>query len=293
MPRRPRINVPGGLYHVILRGNGRQTIFYDESDYSRWESYLQDGLRRYRHRIHAYCWMTNHIHLAVQSHTQPLSQFMSFVASRYAKSTNKKMNRSGHLFERRHRAILVQADNYLIELVRYIHYNPVRAGMVSGPEDYVWSSHRAYMGGVRPDWLTLGWVLSQFGKTEKLALYSYRGFMQQDQSAAVVGLLRTGLGDDCRVLGDEGFLGSLSIEQSKNSAPQTLDDLMRYVCLKHQVSETKLASGSRCHRYSRIQAEVALLSLDNGIASVTEVAQRFGRSQPSLSRAVSRLRAAG
>jgi len=290
MPRRPRLNVPGGLYHVILRGNGGQKIFYDDSDHFRWESYVQDGLRRYRHRIHGYCWMTNHVHLALQSHTLPLSQFMSLVASRYAKSTNKKLDRSGHLFERRHRAILVQTDNYLKELIRYIHNNPVRAGIARDPVHYAWSSHEAYLGGARPDWLTLGWVLSHFGETEKQASAGYRHFMQQDQSDVVVDLLRTGLKNDDRVIGDDGFLDRLSKEQSEISIPQTLDDLVRQVCLKHQVSETEMVSGSRQHRYSRIQAEVAILSLDNGIASVTEVARRFGRSQPSLSRAASRLR---
>ena len=130
MPRKPRLHVPGGLYHVILRGNDRQNIFFDTEDRRRWESLIEEGLRRYKHRIHAYCWMTNHVHMAIQCHDVPLSGFMSLVASRYARSTNKKVNRTGHLFERRHRAILVQADSYLKELVRYIHFNPVRSGLV-------------------------------------------------------------------------------------------------------------------------------------------------------------------
>ncbi len=293
MPRKPRLNIPGGLYHVILRGNGGQTIFYDDSDRFRWESYLQDGLRRYRHRVHAYCWMTNHIHLALQSHAQPLSQFMSLVASRYAKSTNRKMTRSGHVFERRHRAILVQTDNYLKELIRYIHYNPVRAGIVRDPVDYAWSSHEAYLGGAPPDWLTMGWVLSHFGGTEKRALHSYRRFMKQDQSEAVISLLRAGSEDDSRVLGDDGFMDCLSKEPGNSAVLPTLDELIRQVCVKYQVSESEMASGSRSHHHSRIQAEIAILSLDNGIASVTEIARRFGRSQSSLSRAASRLRSSG
>jgi REP element-mobilizing transposase RayT len=147
--------VPGGLYHVILRGNGRQTIFFDADDRRRWESLIEEGVSRYAHRIHAYCWMTNHVHLAIQCHDIPLSKFMGFVASRYARSTNKKINRSGHLFERRHRAILVQADSYLKELIRYIHQNPLRAGMVDDLTDYQWSSHLAYLQGKQPNWLTL------------------------------------------------------------------------------------------------------------------------------------------
>jgi REP element-mobilizing transposase RayT len=147
--------VPGGLYHVILRGNGRQTIFFDADDRQRWESLIEEGVSRYAHRIHAYCWMTNHVHLAIQCHDIPLAKLMGFVASQYARSTNKKINRSGHLFERRHRAILVQADSYLKELIRYIHQNPLRAGMVDDLTDYQWSSHLAYLQGKQPNWLTL------------------------------------------------------------------------------------------------------------------------------------------
>ena len=156
MPRKPRLHVPGGIYHVILRGNGCQTNFYDADDRQRWESYIQSGVQRYQHRVHAYCWMTNHVHLAVQANVNPLSQFMAFVASQYARSTNRKMGRSGHLFERRYRAILVQSDSYLMELVRYIHLNPLRAGMIKDLTDYAWSSHAAYQGAACPDWLTLG-----------------------------------------------------------------------------------------------------------------------------------------
>lgn len=203
------------------------------------------------------------------------------------------MTRSGHLFERRHRAILVQTDNYLIELIRYIHYNPVRAGIVRDPVDYAWSSHEAYLGGAPPDWLTTGWVLSHFGGTEKRALHSYRRFMKQDQSEAVISLLRAGSEDDSRVLGDNGFMDCLSKEPSNSAVSPTLDELIRQVCLKYQVLESEMASGSRSHHHSRIQAEIAILSLDNGIASVTEIARRFGRSQSSLSRAASRLRSSG
>jgi putative transposase len=94
---------------------------------------VDDGLRRYGHRLHAYCWMTNHVHLAIQAGVDSLSRFMNFTASGYARATNRKLGRCGHLFERRYRAILVQEDSYLKELVRYIHCNPVRAGIVDEP----------------------------------------------------------------------------------------------------------------------------------------------------------------
>ena len=130
MPRRPRLHLHGGFYHVILRGNGRQAVFFDAEDHEQWQLILYQGLTRYRHRLHAYCWMTNHVHMAIQAGAEPLDGFMGFVASRYARILNRKTGRPGHLFERRYRAILVQQDTYLKELLRYIHLNPVRARMV-------------------------------------------------------------------------------------------------------------------------------------------------------------------
>lgn len=290
MPRQPRLNVPGGLYHVILRGNARQAIFFDAEDRQRWESYLHAGVQRHMHRIHAYCWMTNHVHLAIQAHAEPLSQFMSFAASQYARSTNRKMRQSGHLFERRHRSILVQTDSYLKELVRYIHHNPLRAAIVDDLRKYAWSSHTAYLGGTCPDWLTVDWVLSMFGNTERAARRRYRDFMQQQQPASVTRMLRTGGEHDSRVLGDDGYRASVLEKLNYKPVKQSLDELVQSVCKQHEVSEDELAQPSRFRKHSKIRAEIGLLALEHGIASVTEVARRFGRSQPALSRTMTLLR---
>ena len=87
MSRQPRLHLPGGFYHVILRGNGRQPIFFDNQDRDRWQEILQKALTRYRHRLHAYCWMTNHVHMAIQAGAEPLADFMRILASRYAKNS--------------------------------------------------------------------------------------------------------------------------------------------------------------------------------------------------------------
>lgn len=100
VPRKPRLHVPGGFYHVIARGNDRQDIFLDDDDRLRWEQLLREGLDRHGHRIHAYCWMTNHVHVAIQAGKKPLARFMGSLLSRYAKEFNRKTGRSGHVFER-------------------------------------------------------------------------------------------------------------------------------------------------------------------------------------------------
>jgi len=290
MPRRPRLHVAGGLYHVTLRGNGRCAIFFDADDRRRWDSLIEKGLDRYEHRIHAYCWMTNHVHIAIQCGQSPLANFISFVASQYARSTNKKLNRSGHLFERRHHAILVQADSYLKELIRYIHLNPLRAGVVDELSDYEWSSHPAYASGEAPDWLTLDWVLSMFGETLAGARQRYACFMQVEYRPSIDDKFRRGQDDDARVLGDEEFIASLGSVGHRVATHPTLDDLALEVAHQYGVSAADLKSPSRERRLSRIRAEIALAAIEGGVATNAEVARYFNRSQSGLSLAVSRLR---
>jgi len=290
MPRKPRIHVPGGFYHVILRGNDRQAVFFDDDDRRRWQDILAQAIERYEHRLHVYCWMSNHVHLAVQAGNDPLAEFMSFLASVYARATNRKTGHSGHLFERRYRAILVQFDSYLKELVRYIHCNPLRAGMVGDAADYPWSSHRAYMGDPCPVWLTMDTVLSLFGDREHEARQRYAVFMGQSQPEVTVCEFRdSGRGAE-RMLGDDAWRQAVLGESYCRPVTIKLDELVRNICEQHGVSEDALASDSRARRYSYIRAEIALAATEQGVATITEVAKRFGRTQPGLSRAVIRLR---
>ena len=264
--------------------------FFDTDDRRRWESLIEEGVDRYAHRIHAYCWMTNHVHLAIQCHEIPLSKLIGFVASGYARSTNKKINHSGHLFERRHRAVLVQADSYLKELIRYIHQNPLRAGIVDDLTDYRWSSHLAYLRGRQPKWLTLNWVLSMFGDTVANARQQYARFMQVACPKDISQSLRHGTKSDQRILGDDAFLASLGSELTQPSSQRTLMELTQQICRKYKTSETELASDSRDRLYSRIRAEIGLVAIDGGIATNAEIARFFNRSQSGMSRAINDLR---
>ncbi len=290
MPRKPRLHVPGGLYHVILRGNRREAIFFDEDDRDLWETLLAEGLERYQHSVHVYCWMPNHIHMALRCGCKPLAGLMRWVASQYARSINRKKSRSGHLFERRYRAMLVQTDSYLLELVRYIHRNPLRAEIVNDLREYTWSSHAAYLGLVRRQWLTTEWVLSHLGSTEDQARKVYRKLMEVGQPKQLDKLLEAGSAKDDRVLGDERF--AESIENRIAVPPQSvnLDDEIERVCSKYGVNEAELAAPSRNHRLSRIRAEIAIYATDTSAASLADVARRFNRSQAVLSRTMSRIR---
>ena len=138
MARKPRIHYPGACYHVMLRGNGGQDIFKDDTGHTRFLLLLQENVERFSCRIHAFCLRSNHIHLAIQVSDISLSRIMQNICSRYTRNFNRKHGVTGHLFQGRFKALLLDADNYLLELVRYIHLNPVRAAMVELPENHPW-----------------------------------------------------------------------------------------------------------------------------------------------------------
>ena len=150
MTRPLRVEYPGALYHVIHRGNNQETIFKNDRDRRMFLDYVNKTSERFSILIHTYCLMSNHFHLLVETPEPNLSVAMQWINVSYATYFNRKHRRSGHLFQGRFKAILVDADAYLKHLSRYIHLNPVRANMVSNPEEYEWSSYAAYIGERKP-----------------------------------------------------------------------------------------------------------------------------------------------
>ena len=177
MSRKPRIHHPGAVFHVILRGNARQDIFFDDEDRCRFFLLLQEGIERYGHRVLAFALLTNHIHLAIQVGTISLSRIIQNLSFRYTRWVNRRQGRSGHLFQGRYKSVLVDADTYLLELVAYIHLNPVRAGMVERPDHYPWSSHRAYLGHETIPWLSPDYVLARFSANLEQARRLFHTFI--------------------------------------------------------------------------------------------------------------------
>ena len=290
MPRKPRLHVPGGIYHAILRGNNRGPLFFDAADRDTLEALLAEGLVRYRCRVHAYCWMTNHLHLAVQVDDEPLGHVIQWVGSNFARTLNRRYGRSGHVFDRRHRAILVSNDLQLLALVRYIHQNPVVANLVNGPADYRWSSHRAYLGRVRVAWLTTRLVLDMFGDSGRCARANYRAFMSEKPDSALEEGLENGSEDDPRLASSSVLDPPIDALPVSHRAYRTLDEIVATTCEVYGIRETALRSAGRSRRYAAIRTEIAAFALDEGAASLSEVARRFRRCESVLCRALSRFR---
>jgi len=140
MARQLRIEYEGAFYHITSRGNERRKIFFSKTDYKKFKEYLSDAQKKYNYRLHCYVLMTNHYHLLIETPDGNMSKVMHYLNGAYTNYINRKRNRYGHLFQGRYKAILVDHYSYLLELSRYLHLNPVRAGMVSKPGEYEYST---------------------------------------------------------------------------------------------------------------------------------------------------------
>jgi REP element-mobilizing transposase RayT len=180
MSRPLRISYPGAFYHVTSRGNERKNVFLSEQDRKRFLDYLESANEKYGAIIHCYCLMNNHYHLLLETSQANLPQVMHQINASYTTYFNTKRSRSGHLFQGRYKAILVDKESYALELSRYIHMNPVRVKSVENPWEYKWSSCGIYTGIQKaPSWLETSFILKSFGRKPYDA---YRSFVVKDNA---------------------------------------------------------------------------------------------------------------
>ncbi|MDQ6800410.1 MAG: transposase [Acidobacteriota bacterium] len=178
MSRPLRLEYPGSLWHITVRGNCRQGIYYADSDRNLFLELLGRCVTHFEWILYAYVLMPNHFHLVVQLTSETLSRGMQWLNFRYAQAINRRHQRVGHLYQGRFNASLIEKETYFLEVLRYVVLNPVRARMVTRPEDYAWSSHRAVLGTVEsPEWLAVDDVLAQFAPWRDLARVNYRQFV--------------------------------------------------------------------------------------------------------------------
>ncbi|PIR18399.1 MAG: hypothetical protein COV46_00170, partial [Deltaproteobacteria bacterium CG11_big_fil_rev_8_21_14_0_20_49_13] len=179
MARPLRMQYEGAFYHVMNRGNARQPIFRSREHYKIFINLLVESIALWEIRIHSFSLLPNHYHLFMETPRANLSRAMRHINGVYTQRFNRHSQRDGHLFRGRYKAILVEEDAYLVELVRYIHLNAVKAGLVTRPERYEWSSHRDYLKEGGRKWLSTGRVLSYFGKRRNLARRKFNQFVME------------------------------------------------------------------------------------------------------------------
>lgn len=213
MARPLRLEFPGALYHITSRGDAREDIYRCDGDRRMFLALLAEVCERFNWWGHAYCLMSNHYHLLMETPDANLSKGMRQLNGVYTRRSNTAHGRCGHVFQGRYTAIIVQKEAYLKELARYIVLNPVRARMRDRPQDWPWSSYAATTGDAAcPDWLSRDWLLSAFGSTEAAAVAQYRRFVAE-------GIGQPGPWEQLKqqvFLGSDAFVSELSRRMPKD-----------------------------------------------------------------------------
>jgi len=316
MPRQARLDSPGTLHHVIIRGIERRRIVDDMEDQENFVSRLGKLATETETAIYAWALMTNHAHILLSSGAQGLAHFMRRFMTGYAVNYNLRHRRYGHLFQNRYKSIVCDADSYFTELVRYIHLNPLRVKLVedlSELERYPYCGHGVIVGRIRYDWQDREHVLSWFGRSEGEAKKAYRRFVEEGVAAGrrpelvggglvrslggwseVISLRRRGAREltDERILGSGGFAERILKEAdlrvreqySARERERRVEEFISELCQRRNVSMTELRSGSRRGSITRVRAQIARGLVESHGISMAEVARRVGVSTSAISK---------
>lgn len=263
MPRLPRVHLPNGFYHATLRGNHQQDIFRTDSDRRLLNAIVARSIATYGARVHAYCWMSNHIHLLIQVSEEPLGAIIRQIASEYARAFQRAIETTGHLFERRYHAKLVLNDRYLLTVLKYIHRNPVDAGISDSAANYPWSSHGAYAGTRTETWLTTDFVLAMFAAARPAAIAAYLRFI--DEPA-----------DDP------------DAQDATPSKSRSLEALIAQACQLFGITLAELQGEGRDVRLMQVRAWISRQAINSGIANLTQLSRALGRDRATLRNAMAR-----
>ena len=249
-----RIQYPDAWYHLMNRGRRREEIYTDKHDYMGFIDLLQEVSEIFNVSIAAYCLMSNHYHLLIQTPDANLSRFMRHINGVYTQRFNLRHGHDGPLFRGRYKSILIDQDSYLLELIRYIHRNPFESGLEKAFGQYLWSSHKGYLSNAgKWDWLHKEFILSIFSKDRNLGIKLYKEFVLKENSediARILGRIRVP-----PVLGDERFMKTVKerffnkktdkeVPQSKSLAP-SLAEIRSAVCKSYGIDEKALLASKR------------------------------------------------
>lgn len=320
MPRKARIDAPGALHHIIVRGIERKKIFYDDSDRDGFIARLGNILSETQTPCFAWALIPNHFHLLLKTNQVPIATVMRRLLTGYAVSFNHRHHRYGQLFQNRYKSILCQEDVYLLELVRYIHLNPLRAKIVNDLNEldkYPYGGHRTILGKSNNEFQDTNYILRLFGKKVSIARRRYREFVEKGISderrddLTGGGLLRSAGGwtmvksmrkSAGRIKGDERILGDGNfVESVLNTAQEELERkyrlqsdhynfqwLVERVTRLFDISRDDLLCGGKYPQ--TVKARSAACYWGNrelGISTV-ELAKKFNISQPTASQSIGR-----
>jgi putative transposase len=293
MPRSARLDIPGVLQHVIVRGNERRNIFLGDADRIDFTGRFQVLLKKMDVQCLAWSLMSNHFHLLLRPTRTTLAQFMRRLLTGYAVSFNLRHKRSGHLFQNRYKSLICDEDAYLLELVRYIHLNPLRAGLVDNLESldrYPWAGHSVLLGNRSLEGQATEEVLGCFGNNRSRARRGYRCFLADGAAEGhrpeLVGCRPRGESagaakGDGRILGDEDFAERLRGERAlerRISACEPLEAIIARVAADFGVMPAGIASKSRQPKVVEARRAVCRIATEAGYTGA-EIARRLGMTR--------------
>jgi REP element-mobilizing transposase RayT len=293
MPRTARIDIPGILYHVIARGIERRDIFIDDDDRDSFVERLSALLEKTGTTCFAWALLQNHFHLLLRTSQVKLATFMRRLLTGYAVVFNLRHQRCGHLFQNRYKSLVCQEDEYLLELVRYIHLNPLRANVVpdlKALDCYRWSGHSVLIGKQQMKGQGVDHILSMFGNRISHARHAYRDFVadgisQGRRKDLVGGLVGIGQSSDFaghnRILGAPEFVEEiLSKEPSLHriEACKPLMEIIRKIAEEYEISERAIAGGNRSKVAVAARSAACRIAMEEGY-SAAEVARYLGLSR--------------
>jgi len=321
MPRQPRLDAPGTLHHIMIRGIDGLQIFRDDRDRENFISRVSQLVEETGTKVVAWTLMVNHVHLLIFSGHQGISKFMRCLLTGYAIRYNRKYHRSGHLFQNRYKSIVCEEGPYLLELIRYIHLNPLRASVVKRIEEldrYPWSGHSVLIGKRKNHWQETEYVLRQFSEERGRAIRAYRKFIEEgkDQGRRMElvggGLIRS-LGGwsqvlslrgnkeeiehDARILGGGDFVANILREADRKGRRQLrvgerrviIGRLIKKICDEEGIEEQELRNGGRRRRISQVRAKVSYqLSHELGVPAA-EIARQLGVCTSAIVKAIQNL----
>jgi len=256
MSRPLRIQYPDAWYHVMNRGRRGEDVFTEKNDYNSFIELLQELVEEYNVKIAGYCLMTNHYHLLVQTPDANISRAMRHLNGVYTQRFNRMHLCDGQLFRGRYKSIIVDGDSYLLELLRYIHRNPLEAGIVDKLNKFTWSSHKGYLSALKKwDWLHKDFVLSLFSKTKAESIRRYQLFVSKETPEEINQILArkklpSAIGSKCFVDKiKEMFFSNKTHEEVPKSrflAPD-MDKIVEQVCEYYKVTRDDILVSKRGH----------------------------------------------
>lgn len=292
MPRVARIDIPGLLHHVIVRGIERRDIFMDDADRHSFVERLSSLLEKTEMRCYAWALMSNHVHLLLRPVRDKLSTFMRRLLTGHAVSFNLRHQRSGHLFQNRYKSIVCQEDEYLLQLIRYIHLNPLRLNMVAGMKGldrYPWSGHRVLMGKQELPGQDVDNVLSLFGKSKAEARRRYREFIAdgiaEGKRDELVGRVEKSTAADSRILGTSEFVEEIRFREDGGwqlGERRTIAEIVDAVAGEFGIPVRAITAGSRMKTAVNARSAICRIALEEG-HSAAEVGRQLGMSRYGVS----------